>query len=413
MPSKNFKDPAFLLRNIMSNLPELIYFKDIYSRFIWVNDAFCERVGMTMTSLYGKNDFHLYHNDHAMAAYQCEQQIIATGEPVVGLEEMEKYADGHIQWVSTTKVPLRDEDGTIIGTFGVSRDITEKKLLEEELLGARKLESIGQLAAGVAHEINTPIQFVGNNLNFLDDSVSDLPGLLQKSLSLLQQAKSEAVDVAAIDAFEKEVETTDLEYLIEEIPQAIRQSLEGTGRVAEIVRAMKNFSHPDTQEMESADLNEAIRTTVQVSRNEWKYDCRLELDLCDDLPFVPCHLGAFNQVILNMIVNARDAIHEVASEDNKGTITISTVCEDEWAVIRVHDTGCGMSEQVQARIFDPFYTTKEVGKGTGQGLSISHNVIVRQHHGKLTVSSDVGQGSTFEIRLPLKEHSQSADDADT
>ena len=337
---ETLKNADFLLRNIMINLPEMIYFKDIYSRFILANDAFCKRVDMDMKTLYGKNDFHLFHPDHAMKAYQCEQEIIASNTSSVGLEEQEKWPDGRITWVSTTKVPLHDDEGKVIGTFGVSRDITEKKLLEEELLSARKLESIGQLAAGIAHEINTPIQFVGDNLRFLNESIQELLGLIAKCAEFLASAKDGEVSEDAIRSLEDLFEETDVEYLEEELPLAIQQSLEGAGRVAEIVRAMKNFSHPDAKDFENADINEAVMTTAQVARNEWKYDAELELELAPDLPTVPCLLGEFNQVILNMIINARDAIQESAAEgSSKGVIRIETALEDKWVLIRISDTG--------------------------------------------------------------------------
>ena len=403
-------DPSFFLNNIMKNLPELVYFKDIRSRFIMVNDAFCKAVNMDNDALRGKTDFHLYHPDHAMAAYECEQKIIATGNPVVGLLEKQKWPDGRVVWVSTTKVPLYDEGGEIIGTFGMSRDVTERKLLEEELLSAHKLESIGHLAAGIAHEINTPIQFVGDNLRFLKDAVFDLMRVFQNVDALLGcvERGEDVGDAAA--ALQAALGHADLDYLKEELPDAITQSLEGTGRVAQIVRAMKNFSHPDTKEMEKADLNEAIRTTVQVARNEWKYSADMVLNLDEHLPPVPCHLGEFNQVILNMIVNARDAIVDVSSEA-KGVITIETAQVGAYVSVRISDTGCGMSEAVKKSIFNPFFTTKEVGKGSGQGLAISHNVIVQHHRGKISVNSEPGKGTTFVLLLPLVQV-ESSDAAD-
>ncbi|MBN2685072.1 MAG: PAS domain S-box protein [Pontiellaceae bacterium] len=392
-------DSGQYLENLMKNLPEAVYFKDRSSRFLLVNRSFCNRVGMTMGQLVGKTDFDLFLPAHALSAYECEQKIIETGEPVLGLEEEERWPDGRITWVSTTKVPFLNKDGQIIGTFGISFDITARKQLEHELITARKLESMGQLAAGIAHEINTPIQYVSDNLRFLNDSIGDLLGVAKTAQALVSYLKASGLaNDEQVKELESLLEAADVEYLDEELPLAVEQSLEGTERVSSIVRAMKEFAHPGSKEMVASDLNEAVRMTVEVAKNEWKYVSNVELDLCESLPLVPCFIGEINQVILNMIINARDAIEETGKN---GTISIATALEDPWALIRISDTGSGIAPQHIASIFDPFFTTKEVGKGTGQGLYISHNVIVNKHKGRLTVSSSLGEGASFEIRLPL------------
>lgn len=394
-------DSGQYLANLMENLPDAVYFKDLRSRFLLVNHSFCKRVGMTMKQLLGKTDFDLYLPEHALSAYDCEQKIINTGQPIVGLEEEEFWPDGRITWVSTTKVPFLDKDGAIIGTFGISSDITERKKLEHELINARKLESMGQLAAGIAHEINTPIQYVSDNLRFLNSSISDLLQIAEISQSLVQHLSTSGMaDDEMVQKLEKKLEEADVEYLNEELVLAVKQSLEGTGRVSTIVRAMKEFAHPGSKEMVASDLNEAIRTTIEVTKNEWKYVSAIELDLFENLPLVPCFVDEINQVVLNMIINARDAIEETGE---KGVIRISTGIEDSWALIRITDTGGGIPPEHIGSVFDPFFTTKEVGKGTGQGLYISYDVIVNKHKGRLTVfnSSKEGEGASFEIRIPL------------
>jgi signal transduction histidine kinase len=194
-----------------------------------------------------------------------------------------------------------------------------------------------------------------------------------------------------------------LEYLLKEVPSALEQSLEGLGRVARIVHAMKEFSHPGSEEKKLTDINKAILTTLTVARNEWKYVAEVETVLAADLQPVPCNAGEFNQVVLNLIINSAHAIAEALGDktDKKGKITIRTKQDAEWTTISIQDTGSGIPPEIQSRIFEPFFTTKEVGKGTGQGLSIAHNTIVQRHSGRLWFQSEVGKGTTFFIQLPM------------
>ena len=212
-----------------------------------------------------------------------------------------------------------------------------------------------------------------------------------------------SVSVGEVEAVS---EKADLEYLREEIPKAIEQSLEGIGRVSKIVQAMKEFSHPGADEKTPIDINKAIESTITVSRNEWKYVAEMETDFDTGLPMVPCLPGDFNQVILNIIINAAHAIAGVVDKDSvdKGKIAISTTMDTDWAEIRISDTGTGIPEEIKDKVFDPFFTTKEVGRGTGQGLAISHSVVVDKHGGTITLETEEGQGTTFIIRLPLGDN---------
>lgn len=294
-------------------------------------------------------------------------------------------------------------DAVIMG-----EDITDHLLLEHDLAQAQKLESIGQLAAGIAHEINTPIQFVGDNIGFLSDSFNSLLSVLDRYRELLaaNQAGSYAQDMN--EACKTESERADLDYLREEIPKAIDQSADGIKRIAKIVRAMKEFAHPGSEEKTSVDLNKAIESTITVSRNEWKYVANLTTDLSTDIPPILCLLGPINQMILNMIVNAAHAIGEaMKGTEAKGLIAITTRLVGEWVEIRITDTGTGIPEDIRHKIFDPFFTTKPVGKGTGQGLAIARSVVVDKHAGTIAVESQVGKGTTFIIRLPLKTREES------
>jgi len=275
--------------------------------------------------------------------------------------------------------------------------------MEMQLRHAQKLESIGQLAAGIAHEINTPTQYIGDNIRFLQTSFADLRELQTKYARLLEAAKNHAVSPEIVAETQEVAERVNADFLLNEIPDAIRQSLEGVDRVARIVGAMKDFSHPGTGEKTPVDLNKAVETTLTVAGNEWKYFATIATDFDPDLPPIPCLPGELNQVILNLVVNAAHAIADVVGNGGKGkgVITASTRRCGDWAEISIRDTGTGIPEKIRGKIFDPFFTTKPVGKGTGQGLAIARSVIVDQHGGVLSFESEMGRGTTFIVRLPM------------
>ena len=274
--------------------------------------------------------------------------------------------------------------------------------MQYQLNQSQKLESIGQLAAGIAHEINTPSQFVGDNLRFLKDGFSDMVKAQDSFIKCIQNVNEGQSAEDSFKEIDQIIEGADVEYLRDEIPRAIDQSLDGMARISKIVGAMRCFSHPDGEEKSMENINTAIETTMTGCRNEWKYVAEIELNLDVDLPMVPCYLGEFNQVVLNIIVNAAHAISDqlAISKSDKGLIKIATISENDAAVIEISDSGCGIPGEHLSKIFDPFYTTKEVGRGTGQGLYIAHSVIVEKHGGKLTVNSKLGEGTTFRITLP-------------
>lgn len=277
-------------------------------------------------------------------------------------------------------------------------DIAERKNLERKLNVAQKLESIGLLASGIAHEINTPIQYVGDSVRFVKDAFRDLEELIALYARSLEGA-ADARTKGEIAEFREEM---DVEFVMEETPKACDRALEGVERVATIVLAMKNFSHPGEEKPKAVDINKAIENTVTVARNEWKYVADLTTDLDPDLPLVNCYPGGINQVLLNIIVNAAHAIMEKGTSGEKGAISIVTAGIGDGVEIRIGDTGCGIPRESIAKVFDPFFTTKEVGRGTGQGLAIVHDVIVEKHGGTVDVESEVGVGTTFIIRLPLE-----------
>lgn len=284
------------------------------------------------------------------------------------------------------------------------RDITERKQLETQLSQAQKLESIGQLAAGIAHEINTPTQYIGDNTRFLQDAFIDTLKLLDAYGEFETCAKSPPLSADNFTALEEIKQNADIDFLKVEIPKAITESLEGIARVSTIVSAMKDFSHPGVEAMTIADINRILDSTATVARNEWKYVAELKLDLYPSLPAVACLPGEIGQVVLNLIINGSHSIADkIAGTDAMGVITVESGHDETHIIIRIGDSGNGIPEKVRTRIFDPFFTTKEVGKGTGQGLAIAHNVIVERHNGALTFESEEGKGTVFTIRLPKSQ----------
>jgi two-component system, NtrC family, sensor kinase len=316
-------------------------------------------------------------------------------------------ASGSTRWVNCRAMPIF-ADGEKVGHVATLEDISEHKRVQQEnqsmelqLRHAQKLEAIGQLAAGIAHEINTPTQYIGDNARFLKDACDDVFKLMQSYDTFLEQCKqtNNGSSIASLEAMQQQV---DISYLKGEIPRAIQQSLDGIGRVSQIVQAMKEFSHPGNKEKTAVDLNHAIESTIIVARNEWKYIAEMVTELDPQLPPVLCLPGEINQVILNLIVNAAHAIGDVVSGGStKGTITLSTKCDGDFVEIRVKDSGIGIPEAVRGRIFEPFFTTKGVGRGTGQGLAIARSVVVDKHGGAIDFETQAGQGTTFIIRLPV------------
>jgi signal transduction histidine kinase len=293
---------------------------------------------------------------------------------------------------------------------GIARDVTDRKQLEIQLRQSQKMESIGQLAAGIAHEINTPTQYVGDNLRFVQEASQAHIQVMEKYGELFEAAQSGSVSEGLLAEVGKAIKKADLEFVNLEVPKALKQSLEGLERIAKIVQSMKDFAHPDSTEKKAVDLNRAIESTINVARGEWKYVAEMETDFDLSLPPVPCLLGELNQMTLNLIINSSHTIADKmkTAGQGKGLIKISTRHEGDWAVMRISDTGAGIPLADRARIFDPFFTTKEVGKGTGQGLAISHTV-VQKHGGTITFETAEGEGTTFIIRLPLHEIARTPD----
>jgi PAS domain S-box-containing protein len=399
-------------RSLTDAAQDAIIMMDPEGRISFWNKAAERFFGYTRTEVLCKPLHEVIAPSHYLPTWQKGlQQFQKTGEGAAlgkTLELQAKRKDESIFPIelSVSAVGLSGEWHAI----GIIRDISQRKRAEEQqammeiqLRQAMKLEAIGQLAAGIAHEINTPTQYVGDNIRFLQDAFADMSKALKSYDRLLQTNRQGAVAPQFVEEVEAAIQEVDLGYLNEEIPRAIAQSLEGVGRVATIVKAMKEFSHPGVEEKQAIDLNHAIESTVTVCRNEWKYVAEMVTEFDPDLPPVPCLPGELNQVILNLIINASHAIADAVGggENGKGTITVRTRHDSNWAEIRVSDTGTGIPEEHRKKIFTPFFTTKEVGKGTGQGLAISHSVVVGKHGGTIEFETELGKGTTFIIRLPL------------
>ena len=296
---------------------------------------------------------------------------------------------------------LAGPNGECLGAVAVTQDVTQRRTLERELAQAQKLESVGQLAAGVAHEINTPVQFVSDNVQFVRTSLPDIVAVINAYRNL-QQAVQSGGDVAAAAHLAAEAEkAADLDYVLENATPAIDSSMEGLARIATIVRSMKEFAHPDQAEKIHADLNRAIRSTLVVASNEYKYVAEIDAEF-GELPPVPCYLGEINQVILNLLVNASHAISDAVKDTGgRGKITVRTRLDGDAVEISIADTGTGIPDAARNKVFDPFFTTKGVGRGTGQGLAIARSVIVNKHGGTLRFTTECGVGTTFYVRLPV------------
>ena len=382
----------------LENTSDTLLWIDAQARILYANDAVCRSLGYSREEILAMSitdiDPHFPREGWAAFWEECKTRGSKT------FEAHNQTKQGRVFPVEVTANYL-EFDGQEY-CFAFARDISERRELESQLRHAQKLEGIGQLSSGIAHEINTPIQFVADNLTFLRDSWGSTHQLLERYRAAIQNSAEIPLSPEVRTALKQAEQKCDLEFMVAEVPRAIDQGLDGAHRVAKIVRAMKEFSHPDSAEKTATDLNKAIESTITVARNEWKYVAELTTDLDVNLPAVVCYPGDINQVILNLVVNGAHAIKEKVKDGEKGRITVCTRMRGEFAEISIADTGTGIPEAIRSRVFDPFFTTKEVGKGTGQGLSLAHTVVVKKHSGKIWFETEVGVGTTFFIDLPIK-----------
>lgn len=400
------QDEQRLLVMVVEQVAEAIILTDPDGNILYVNPAFERLTGYSRHEALRENPRILKSGIQDDAFYEALWKQLKSGQVWHGRLSNRKK-DGDIYTADVTISAVRDSSGAITNFVGVQRDITRECELESQLNQAQKLEAVGSLAAGIAHEINTPIQFVGGNTEFLHEAFDEITTLVTSIADVLKTITPDEERERVLKEFASLREKCDFDYYLEETEKAISQTLEGVQRVSSIVRAMKDFSHPDQGEFAKADVNDIIGTTLTVSRNEYKYVADVELDLDPSLPEIDCLQNELHQVFLNMIVNAAHAIESKLSktDETKGLITIKTHREDERVVISLSDDGCGIKKEHCEHIFEQFFTTKEVGRGTGQGLALSRALIVERHQGTIDFESEEGVGTTFLIRLPITQQS--------
>ena len=372
----------------------------------YVNPAFEKVTGKEGGDVIGRHLDLFNLESKEFSARDERWQVLNSGKIWQG-RVVNKKKNGSLYETETIISPVRDKKGDIINFVAVSRDVSKEVRLEAQIHQGRKLKAIGELAAGIAHEINTPIQYIGDNLRFTQESFAVFTTMMAVTKKMLDSLSGESDVLESVKMAKELYGGLDIEYLVNETPLAIEQSLSGLFRVTEIITAMKNFAHPGEVNMTFINLNTAITSTIAVARNEWKHVAEVVTDLDQNLPPVPCLPGELNQVVLNFLINAVHAIKDVLKSsdglEEQGKITISTKLAGEWVEIIISDTGTGIAEEDKLRIFDPFFTTKDIGEGTGQGLAIAGNVIIQKHHGTIDLDSTLGKGTTFTIKLPLEQ----------
>ncbi|MCC7261163.1 MAG: PAS domain S-box protein [Candidatus Latescibacteria bacterium] len=315
---------------------------------------------------------------------------------LVRVETRYRCQDGRLIPMLCSRSTLRDEEGRPAGEVCIGFDLSERKEFAAQIFQSEKLASIGQLAAGVAHEINNPLGFILSNLGTLSEYSREVLGLVQQYERLylaLQSGDPDQIAQARLQVGHHRAEV-DIEYLMGDLEQLIGESREGAERVRRIVQSLRDFAHQDQMEQIPASLNECLESAIAIAWNELKYKAEVTKDYAP-LPRVPCYPQELNQVFINLLVNAAQAIV------GQGTIAIRTFLSDEWVCAAITDTGQGMPPEVRRRIFEPFFTTKSVGQGTGLGLSTSYHIVVHKHRGELLVESQEGVGTTFTVQLPL------------
>jgi PAS domain S-box-containing protein len=365
---------------MINTVPAIMYIKDLEGKYTVINDAFSAFVGLPLDQIIGKNSDELFSPEIAAVLNANDELIISGKRQILISEEEIKDRNGESHYTTTTNVPLYDFDDSVMGIAGITQDVTEHRNSRQQLIQSDKLAAIGTLAAGVAHEINNPIGYVSSNLNTMSKYLKKLGEHLEK-----ESPHDERDRIA--------------EILID-FEDAINESIEGAGRVRKIVADLKSFSRIDRTERELADINEGIRSTLNIVWNELKYKCQVEQEL-SDLPDIYCIPNQLNQVFMNLLVNAGQAIDKAP-----GIINIKTWGDERNIYISIKDNGMGIKKENKEKVFEPFFTTKDVGKGTGLGLSLSYDII-KKHNGRIDINSEVGIGTEFIITLPLEGLSES------
>ena len=455
-----------MLQLVMDNIPQLIFWKDRNSVYLGCNQNFARVAGVGRSeNIVGKTDYDLpWKQEESDWFRKCDAHVMETNKPEYHIIESQLQADGKQSWIDTSKIPLHDAEGNVVGILGTYEDITERKQAEDTLrqsetqlrqqtaqleqamhelrqtqslmVQKEKMSSLGQLVAGVAHEINNPVNFIYGNLTHAGQYTQSLLELLH----LYQQHYP--YPVSEIQA---QAETIDINFLLEDLPKILSSMKLGADRIRQIVQSLRNFSRLDQADMKLVDIHEGIDSTLLILQSRLKANGKDDgievIKEYGNLPKVECYAGQLNQVFMNLLTNAIDALKEgISSEESKEysspltpqrdsgrinlngssreksisphlppesspspVLRISTEVRDsDRVVIRIIDNGPGMTEKVSQRLFDPFFTTKPVGSGTGLGLSISYQIVVEKHGGQLMCISSPGKGAEFLVEIPIR-----------
>jgi len=400
-----------LLLKIIDTVPARVFWKDPDLRFLGCNTAFAKDAGMqSRDDMIGKDDYQMVWAEQADLYRADDREVMASGTPRLYFEEQQTTASGDTVWLRTSKIPLVNDANETFGVLGVYEDITAYRRIEadnrvhvaeltalngmlieaqNQMLRSVKMASVGRLAAGLAHEIDNPFAFIGSNLEALKGHVTELLSVLE-AYEKAEPALAGQADFLTV--IEQAKSTANLAFMQQDILNLISESLDGVQRAKTIIATLKDFSRVDTADWQLANLEKGLESTLNIVWNEIKYKAKIKKDYAG-IPEIECLAPQLNQVFLNLVVNAAQAI------DERGVIILRTGFDEHEVWVEVGDTGKGIEPDDLDRIFEPFFTTKPTGKGTGLGLSLANN-IVRRHGGRLEARSKPGKGSVFRITLP-------------
>ena len=397
------------IERLANNVPGVLYSATLSPdpRIDYITNNAADLTGYTVDELGGAGSYwsdiieQKYLSRYNKTFERCQK----TGK-ACAVEYRITTKDGLVKDVLDRVQPIFDDKGQVVGVDGMIMDITERKMVQDELEKNQMFQTLGKLGAGISHEINTPIQFISDNTHFLTDSLKQVFSLMDMYTGLRDAAVGSSKSLSG-DDFKQIIEAeaeADIDFLTDEIPQALAQSLEGMNRVLGIVTAMRDFSHVDDRSMAPADINKAMKSTIIILRNELKYVAEVKTEFDPALPLITCSMDEISQVCMNLLINAAHSIADIIEKgtDQRGVITVKTGIEDGRAIISISDTGAGIADDVREKIFEPFFTTKEVGKGTGQGLAFARSIILEKHNGDIELDTELGKGATFRICLPLE-----------
>ena len=393
--TKNRSDQLF--RSIAENSADLIAVVDKDGHRIYNNPTYERLLGYTQEELKHTVSFQQIHPDDRPMVTRAAERALKTGVGQIVEYRMQRK-DGTYVTLESHGSFIRDSRGEIEASVISARDISDRRMAMQN----EKLSAIGQLAAGIAHEINTPVQYVSDNIAFLSDIWNQIDAAM--AFCLAPAHASVTSDSRPSGAVTSAGPPEEWDWLRQEVPKAISQSLEGIRRMSKILGAMRRFSHTGGGEREQVDLNEALDATLTIVQNQIKHIADVQTDYQTNLPRLECYADEMNQVFLNLIVNATHAIREASKKQarERGKLTIRTRQIDDDVQIEIQDNGTGIPLPACARIFEPFFTTKQVGEGTGQGLAICHDIVVRKHHGNIWFDTELDRGTTFFIRIPIQ-----------